>query len=69
MENMFRDRSNYKRYEKLESFDVSASFKNKKSRSDTVLKDDQASYWRRAPAASTLLHGTTEAKRGCQMRS
>lgn len=47
------------REEKLDSFDVVASFKNGRSRSGTVLERDWA-YRGRAVVALITLHGTTE---------
>lgn len=48
------------REEKLDSFDVVASFKNGRSRSGTVLERDWAFYRRRTVVVLITLHGTTE---------
>lgn len=50
------------RVEKLGSVYVSAGFKNRQSRSDTVFERDCASSWRRTAVASTAPHGSNETK-------
>lgn len=60
LKNRSHDRSNSKSEEKFDSFDVSASFKNRWSRSDIVLGRYLVSYWRTAVVAWTVLHITTE---------
>lgn len=47
---------------KLHSSDVTGSFKNRRSRSVTVLKCDRASHWRGMRAALTTLRRSTETK-------
>lgn len=55
-------RGNWELEEKLDSFDVAASFKSRRWRNDVVLERGRASYWRRNLIALAALHGTTETK-------
>lgn len=53
------DTSNLKHEEKLDSFDIAPSFKNRQSRSDAVLECDRASNWR-MPVPLTALCDETK---------
>lgn len=60
--NKYRGRRNLENEEKLDSFDVAASFKNRRSRDVTDLERDRASYWRRTHVALSELYKSTETK-------
>lgn len=59
LKNKFCDRASLEYEEKLDSFDIATSFKNRGLQSDTVLKPHRAPYWRQMSVALTTLHGIT----------